>query len=145
VLAHARIKVVVEPELARTLPSQWSVEPPTDHTESIEVMGSYCRLGANPSVLYAVADRLSQPEGMWQPFDRSGMRSGAFPDPKRAIKNRSHATPASLSAKSWSWAENLFVSDSTTRALARRVGRNNVHTAQLTHDAAVARRLGVIR
>ena len=63
---------------------QCSVEQPSDHTESIEVMGSHCGLGVNASVLYAVADRLAQPEGAWQPFDRSGLRGWVFPDPHRA-------------------------------------------------------------
>jgi pimeloyl-ACP methyl ester carboxylesterase len=55
----------------------WStcVEPETDHTESIEVPGSHCGLGFNPLVLYAVADRLSQAEGRWRPFDYSGWRT----------------------------------------------------------------------
>jgi pimeloyl-ACP methyl ester carboxylesterase len=50
------------------------LEPDTDHTENIGVPGSHCGLGFNPQVLYAIADRLSQPEGSWQPFDRSGWR-----------------------------------------------------------------------
>jgi hypothetical protein len=37
--------------------------------------GSHCGLGFNPLVLYAVADRLSQPEGRWKPFDYSGWRT----------------------------------------------------------------------
>ena len=58
----------------------WSacLEPETDHTENIEVPGSHCGLGFNPLVLYAVADRLSQPEGRWQPFDRSGWRRHVY-------------------------------------------------------------------
>ena len=62
---------------------QCSVEPASDHTESIEVIGSHCGLGVNASVLYAVADRLAQPEGQWRPFDRSGLRALVFPDPSR--------------------------------------------------------------
>lgn len=50
------------------------LEPEAGHTENIEVPGSHCGLGFNPLVLYAVADRLGQPEGGWQPFDRSGWR-----------------------------------------------------------------------
>ena len=50
------------------------LEPAADHTENIEVPGSHCGLGFNPLVLYAVADRLGQPEGGWLPFDRSGWR-----------------------------------------------------------------------
>ena len=55
----------------------WStcLEPETDHTESIEVAGSHCGLGFNPLVLYAVADRLSQPEGGWKPFDYAGWKT----------------------------------------------------------------------
>jgi hypothetical protein len=37
----------------------------------------------NPAVIYAIADRLAQPEGNWQPFDRSGARAAFFPDPHR--------------------------------------------------------------
>lgn len=51
--------------------------------ESIEVPGSHCGLGHNPTVLYALADRLAQPEGDWQPFDRSGWRALVYPDPQR--------------------------------------------------------------
>ena len=50
------------------------LEPDTDHTENIEVPGSHFGLGFNPLVLYALADRVSQPEGAWKPFDRSGWR-----------------------------------------------------------------------
>ncbi len=43
-------------------------------TENIEVYGSHCGLGHHPAVVYAVADRLAQPEGGWRPFDRNGWR-----------------------------------------------------------------------
>lgn len=58
----------------------WSscLEPETDHTENLEVPGSHCGLGFNPLALYAMADRLAQPEGAWQPFDRSGWRRLAY-------------------------------------------------------------------
>ncbi len=49
------------------------------HTENIAVEGSHCGLGHNPAALYAVADRLAQPEGEWRPFDRSGLRSLVYP------------------------------------------------------------------
>jgi len=35
-------------------------------------------------VLYAIADRLALPEDKWRPFDRSGLRSLLYPDPKRS-------------------------------------------------------------
>jgi len=60
-----------------------SVEQPSDDTESIEVPGSHCGLAVNPAVLYAIADRLAQPEGKWEHFDRSGLRGWVFPDPSR--------------------------------------------------------------
>ena len=36
--------------------------------ESIEVRSSHSGMAVNPSALYAVADRLAQPEGRWRPF-----------------------------------------------------------------------------
>ena len=54
------------------------LEPETDHTENIEVPGSHCGLGFNPLVLYALADRLSQPEGTWKPFERTGWRRAVY-------------------------------------------------------------------
>jgi hypothetical protein len=61
---------------------QCSVEPSSAYTECIEVIGSHCGLGVNASVLYTIADRLAQPEGQWKRFDRSGLRSLVFPDPR---------------------------------------------------------------
>jgi len=40
-------------------------------------------MGAHPAVLYAIADRLAQPEGRWLPFARTGLRRLAYPDPHR--------------------------------------------------------------
>ena len=54
------------------------LEPDAEHTENIEVPGSHCGLGFNPLVLYAVADRLSQPEGAWRPFHRNGWRRHVY-------------------------------------------------------------------
>jgi hypothetical protein len=53
--------------------------------ENIEVYGSHCGLGHHPAVVYAIADRLAQPEGDWKKFDRSsGWRHVVFPDWRRA-------------------------------------------------------------
>src|ERR1700724_1452622 len=41
-------------------------------SESIEVESSHCGMGHHPAVVYAVADRLAQPEGQWQPFRPRG-------------------------------------------------------------------------
>jgi hypothetical protein len=63
----------------------WQVcmEKSSATSESIEVESSHCGMGHHPVVVYAVADRLAQAEGRWQPFDRSGWRSLVFPDPNR--------------------------------------------------------------
>ncbi len=58
---------------------QGSVQQPGGQTENIEVHGSHCGLGVNPSVMVAVADRLAQKEGQWKPFKRSGLRALMFP------------------------------------------------------------------
>lgn len=65
----------------------WQVcrERTSEFNESIEVESSHCGMGHHPAVVYAVADRLAQPEGHWKPFDRSGWRSLAFPDPNRSV------------------------------------------------------------
>lgn len=55
-----------------------SVQSRGPQAETLEVFSSHCGLGVNPMVLYAIADRLAQPEGGWQPFDRTGWRSLAF-------------------------------------------------------------------
>jgi len=52
---------------------QTSLQPEGPLAESIQVPGSHLGLGFNPLVLYAIADRLAQPEGAWQPFFRDGV------------------------------------------------------------------------
>ena len=48
-----------------------SIEKTGHQAENVEVLGgSHLGMGANPAVLYALADRLAQPEGQWKPFDR---------------------------------------------------------------------------
>jgi len=51
--------------------------------ENIEVYGSHCGLGHHPAAVYAIADRLAQPEGQWKKFDRSGWRAMVYPDWRR--------------------------------------------------------------
>jgi len=62
---------------------QGCMEKTTAQSESIEVESSHCGMGHHPAVVYAVAERLAQPEGAWKPFDRSGWRSLVYPDPNR--------------------------------------------------------------
>jgi pimeloyl-ACP methyl ester carboxylesterase len=62
---------------------QGCMEKSSARSESIEVESSHCGMGHHPAVVYAVADRLAQPEGAWKPFDRSGWRAMVYPDPNR--------------------------------------------------------------
>ena len=58
----------------------------TERAENIEITGaSHCGLGHHPAVVYAIADRLAQPEGQWKKFDRSGWRALVYPDPDRRV------------------------------------------------------------
>ena len=52
-------------------------ESPT--AENIEVRGSHCGLGHNPLALWAVADRLAQPEGAWSRFAPGGAWRALYP------------------------------------------------------------------
>jgi pimeloyl-ACP methyl ester carboxylesterase len=58
---------------------QCCLEPEGPQAENIQVRGSHCGLGVNPVVLYAIADRLAQPEGGWQPFERTGLKAMLYP------------------------------------------------------------------
>jgi pimeloyl-ACP methyl ester carboxylesterase len=53
-------------------------------TENIEIIASHIGIGLNPVAFYAVADRLSQPDGKWKKFDRSGWRQTFFRDTERS-------------------------------------------------------------
>lgn len=63
---------------------QCSVQIETAKAENIEVIASHVGLGLNPSVWYAVADRLAQAEGTWKKFDRTGWKQYVFRDPARS-------------------------------------------------------------
>jgi pimeloyl-ACP methyl ester carboxylesterase len=55
-----------------------SLNEPGPIAENIEVHASHIGMGMNPLALYAVADRLAQPIGHWQPFDAGGARRWFF-------------------------------------------------------------------
>ena len=48
--------------------------PPGEEVENIGIKTSHFGMGYNPLVLYAVADRLRQPQDEWSPFDNGGLR-----------------------------------------------------------------------
>lgn len=53
--------------------------------ENIEVVSSHVGMGGHPAVLFAVADRLAQPEGEWHPFERRGWRAAVYPCARRSL------------------------------------------------------------
>ncbi len=66
---------------------QCSVEQESATSENIEVHASHVGMGLNPTALYAIADRLAQPEGAWKRFDRTahtGLKKLLFQDPRRS-------------------------------------------------------------
>jgi pimeloyl-ACP methyl ester carboxylesterase len=56
------------------------IERETATTDNVEVVASHCGMGFNPVIYYVIADRLSQPQGNWKKFDRSGWRTLIYPD-----------------------------------------------------------------
>jgi pimeloyl-ACP methyl ester carboxylesterase len=61
------------------------MEQDAELAENIEVYGSHCGLGHHPAAMYAIADRLSQPEGAWKKFAPHPMVTLAFPNPYRGM------------------------------------------------------------
>lgn len=50
-------------------------QTPGPNAENVQVRGTHCGLATNPSVMYAIADRLAQRPGEWRPFaPRPGLR-----------------------------------------------------------------------
>lgn len=64
-----------------------SIQARCDHnpqTENIEVFASHIGLGLNPSVWWALADRLAQKPDQWRPFSRTSRAQRlVYPDPTR--------------------------------------------------------------
>jgi pimeloyl-ACP methyl ester carboxylesterase len=70
-----------------------SVERTHKHAENIVVDASHFGIGMHPLALYAVADRLAQPEGQWRHFKREGWKALAYADPQRHISTIKEHTP----------------------------------------------------
>src|SRR3546814_15136049 len=66
-----------------------SMAPETPRSENIVVQSSHLGLGANPAVLWAIADRLAQAEGEWQ-------------DRKSGVEGKSGAVRVDLGGRSLS-------------------------------------------
>ena len=50
-----------------------------EQTQNIRVRGSHCGMTLNPAIWFLVAERLSIPHGVWQPFERSSWKSLLYP------------------------------------------------------------------
>jgi alpha/beta hydrolase fold len=58
-----------------------SIQAPSEtnpHIENIEVVASHFGIGLNPTAWFALANRLAQAEGTWQPFATQGARKLFF-------------------------------------------------------------------
>ena len=62
---------------------QTCLDTPGERCENIAVMASHLGLGHHPASIWAVADRLAQPEGAWKPFKAPLFLRPAFPKPAR--------------------------------------------------------------
>jgi pimeloyl-ACP methyl ester carboxylesterase len=60
---------------------QTCLDTPSDTCENIAVMASHLGLGHHPASIWAIADRLAQPEGTWRPFKAPLFLRPAFPRP----------------------------------------------------------------
>jgi pimeloyl-ACP methyl ester carboxylesterase len=60
---------------------QTCLDTPGERCENIAVMASHLGLGHHPASIWAIADRLAQPEGSWQPFKAPLFLRPAFPKP----------------------------------------------------------------
>jgi pimeloyl-ACP methyl ester carboxylesterase len=60
---------------------QTCLDTPGERCENIAVMASHLGLGHHPAAIWAVADRLAQPEGTWKPFKAPLYLRPAFPKP----------------------------------------------------------------
>jgi len=57
------------------------LDTPSARCENIAVMASHLGLGHHPASIWAIADRLAQPEGTWKPFKAPLFLRPAFPKP----------------------------------------------------------------
>ena len=55
------------------------IDVTSDRAENIEVRSSHFGFGHHPAALYAMADRLAQPQGEWKPFRAPPGLRGLFP------------------------------------------------------------------
>ena len=61
------------------------LDEPGEGRENIAVHSSHLGLGHNPAALWAIADRLGQPEGVWRPFRAPGWGRALYPAPGEPV------------------------------------------------------------
>lgn len=66
---------------------QACLDIPGERTENIAVLASHLGIGHHPAALWAIADRLAQPEGSWTPFAPPRWLRPAFPRPDRPLSS----------------------------------------------------------
>lgn len=62
------------------------LNPRGDRCENIGVIASHLGIGHHPAALWAIADRLAQPEGSWTPFRPPKLYRHAYPRPPQAYE-----------------------------------------------------------
>ena len=81
--ADGRVEILVEPEPREHIRDAGEDLEPGDTVlrrgdrvgwAHVGVLASHIGMGYNPSVLFAIADRLLQTPETWEPFDMSGLR-----------------------------------------------------------------------
>ncbi len=60
-----------------------SIQDDIPQAENIQVPSSHVGMGANPLVMYILADRLSQAEDDWTPFEISGFKKLLYKTPRK--------------------------------------------------------------
>lgn len=64
---------------------QTCLDTPGARCENIAVMASHLGLGHHPAAIWAIADRLAQPEGTWTPFVPPRFLRPVFPRPDQPV------------------------------------------------------------
>jgi pimeloyl-ACP methyl ester carboxylesterase len=78
---------------------QTCLNPPGERCENIAVMASHLGLAHHPAAIWAIADRLAQPEGTWKLFKAPLFLRPAFPKPARLIPRDAVAATTSAPAR----------------------------------------------
>lgn len=74
------------------------IQQPGPTAENIEVYGAHIGLGHNPTVVWAVADRLAQADGSWQPFEPPSWMRSMYPssDDTAPLDHTSRTAPGGV-------------------------------------------------